>query len=78
MSNQFFQYSFNRNNNQSVTNIAELDRIQKVGLIKTLKLLRSDHGRYDVEPLFMQSYLYPDIYDMSLAAQHQIERCEYR
>jgi hypothetical protein len=36
MSNQFFQYSFNRNNNQSVTNIAELDRIQKVGLIKTL------------------------------------------
>lgn len=37
MSKQFFHYSFNPINNQTVTHIAELDRIQKVGLIESLQ-----------------------------------------
>ena len=41
MSNQFFQYSFNPNNNQTLTHIATLDRAQKDGLIKSIQKIIS-------------------------------------
>ena len=41
MSNQFFQYSFNSNNNQALTHIATLDRAQKDGLIKSIQKIIS-------------------------------------